>query len=171
MTREAAWRVSAEKIPSREEIENFLYNEAALLDDWRLEEWLALFTEDCRYVVPSTDRLDTDEPGVLVLVDDDRTRLKGRVERLNSRKAHREFPWSRTRRLITNIRIVGVEGDEIAVLANFLVYRVRNNQVHSFMGQYRYTLTRVDGELRIRLRRAELDLESLRPHGTLSIIL
>ncbi|MDP6228622.1 MAG: aromatic-ring-hydroxylating dioxygenase subunit beta, partial [Dehalococcoidia bacterium] len=37
------------------EVEQFLYHEAALLDEWRLDEWLTFFTDDARYVVPTTD--------------------------------------------------------------------------------------------------------------------
>src|SRR3712207_1233771 len=85
---------------SRQEVEDFLFREAALLDEWRLDEWLTLFTEDCRYVVPSTDLPKEDAATTLSFVDDDIVRLRGRVARLNSRRAYREFPWSRTRRLI-----------------------------------------------------------------------
>lgn len=42
------------------EIERFLIDEAALLDEWRLEQWLALFAEDGRYLVPSLDQPDSD---------------------------------------------------------------------------------------------------------------
>ena len=44
----------------REQVEDFLFREAALLDDWRLDDWVALFTEDARYVVPTTDLPDGD---------------------------------------------------------------------------------------------------------------
>jgi 3-phenylpropionate/cinnamic acid dioxygenase small subunit len=37
---------------TRIELEDFLYLEAALLDEWRLEEWLALFVPGARYLVP-----------------------------------------------------------------------------------------------------------------------
>src|SRR5438067_4231552 len=105
------------QVPSRQElaalraeVEDFLYYEAALLDEWRLDEWLALFTDDARYVVPTTDLPDGDPRRDLVLIDDNLTRLHGRVERLKSRHAHREYPWSRTRRLIANVRVTGVAG-------------------------------------------------------------
>jgi 3-phenylpropionate/cinnamic acid dioxygenase small subunit len=42
---------------TRQEVEDFLYEEAALLDEWRLEEWLQLLTEDAAYYVPSTDTI------------------------------------------------------------------------------------------------------------------
>jgi p-cumate 2,3-dioxygenase beta subunit len=151
-------------------VEQFLYAEAALLDEWRLDEWVELFTEDARYVIPSTDHPETDPRETLGLVNDDIVRLRGRVERLKSRRAHREFPWSRTRRLVTNVRVLGAEGDDVLVTASFLVYRIRGGQMDPLVGQYQYRLVRVDGALRIRQRRVQLDLEALSPHGTVSII-
>jgi p-cumate 2,3-dioxygenase beta subunit len=156
---------------TRQEVEEFLYREATLLDEWRLDAWLELFTEDARYVVPSTDLPHADPASTLSLIDDDMVRLRGRVARLNGRHAYREFPWSRTRRLITNVQITGQEGDDLLVTAAFIVYRFRNEQAHPFVGRYLYRLTRVGGVLKIRSRRAELDLEVLAPHGTVSIIL
>ena len=84
----------------RERVEEFLFREAALLDDWKLDEWVNLFTDDARYVVPSTDMPKGDPGRDLVLIDDDIVRLRARASRLNSRFAHRENPRSRTRRLV-----------------------------------------------------------------------
>jgi p-cumate 2,3-dioxygenase beta subunit len=155
----------------RAEVEDFLYYEAALLDDWRLDEWLDLLTEDFHYTVPATDCAGGDGTNSLVLLDDNLSRARGRVNRLKSRRAHREFPWSRTRRLITNVRVLDVSGDDIEVTANFCVYRIRGD-VNPYIGRYLYRLRRgTEGSLAISYRRAELDLEALRPHGTLSIIL
>jgi p-cumate 2,3-dioxygenase beta subunit len=153
------------------EVENFLVREAALLDEWRLDDWLALFTEDARYMVPATDLPTADPKETLAIINDDMARLRGRVERLKSRHAHREFPWSRTRRFITNVRIKEIVGEEILVNASFLVYRIRSGQVDPLIGSYVYTFRRVDGALKIATRKAVLDLEALRPHGTVSIIL
>ena len=154
----------------RLDVEEFLYQEAALLDAWRLDDWLALFTADARYEVPSTD-LPAGEPATaLMLISDTRAMIAARVKRLNSRKAHREFPWSRTRRIIGNVQVTSSEGDEIGVAANFAVYRARRD-VSVYMGQYRYRLVRDRESFKIRFRRAELDVETLDAHGTLSIIL
>jgi p-cumate 2,3-dioxygenase beta subunit len=153
------------------EVEDFIVQEAAMLDEWRLDDWLALFTEDARYVVPATDLPAADPKEALAIVNDDLARLRGRVERLKSRHAHREFPWSRTRRFITNVRVKEIIGEKILVNASFLVYRIRSGQVDPLIGSYAYTLRRVDGALKIAGRKAVLDLEALRPHGTLSIIL
>ena len=46
----------AERPVTRAEVEDFLYHEAALLDDWRLDEWLGLLTDDAAYYVPPNDK-------------------------------------------------------------------------------------------------------------------
>jgi p-cumate 2,3-dioxygenase subunit beta len=154
----------------RLDVEEFLYEEAALLDAWRLDDWLALFTPDARYEVPSTDRPAGGPADALMLISDTRAMIAARVKRLNSRKAHREFPWSRTRRIVGNVRIISSNGGEVQVAANFAVYRSRRD-VSVYMGQYRYRLVRDGDSFKIRFRRAELDVETLDAHGTLSIIL
>jgi len=156
---------------SREQIEDFLYYEAALLDEWRLDEWLELLTEDASYYVPSTDVPDGDHRTALFLIADDALRLHSRVRQLMGKSAHAETPRSRTRRLISNVRIREVAGETLRVTANFVVYRMRYELVDTYVGRYEYTLVQRDGVLKIRERRAILDLEALRPHGKVSIIL
>ena len=156
---------------TRAEVEEFLYEEAALLDAWRLREWFQLLTEDARYEVPSTDAPEGDARTSLFLIADDIERIRSRVNQLLGKTAWAEHPRSRTRRLITNVRILDSDGDAMGVTANFVVYRMRMAHVDTYIGHYEYTLVRRDGALRIRRRRAILDLEALRPHGKVSIIL
>src|ERR1044072_2270906 len=108
----------------RETVEEVLYREAALLDAWRLDEWLALFTADGRYLVPTTDLPDGDPRKDLVFIDDDMVRLRARVERITNSHGHREYPSSRTRHFISNARI-NVEETGIVVTSSFLIYRFR----------------------------------------------
>ena len=156
---------------TRTEVEEFLYEEAALLDSWRLREWLELLTDDATYEVPSTDTPEGDARTTLFLIADDIERIRSRVNQLLGKTAWAENPPSRTRRLITNVRVVESDGDSVRVTANFAVYRMRMAQVDTYVGRYEYTLVRHEGALRIRRRRAILDLEALRPHGKISIIL
>lgn len=156
---------------SRSMVEEFLYHEAALLDEWRLREWLELLTDDATYEVPATDTPDGDPKQTLAIVADDMVRLRSRVEQLLGKSAWAEYPRSRTRRLIANVRIRAVEGEHIYVTANFTVYRLRFEQMDTYVGRYEYTLVQRDGALKIRQRRAILDLDALRPHGKVSIIL
>jgi p-cumate 2,3-dioxygenase beta subunit len=154
----------------RETVEDFVYEEAALLDQWRLDEWLALFTSDGRYFVPTTDLPDGDPRRDLVFIDDDMARLRARVERLKSRHGHREYPSSRTRRFISNIRIKTAD-EGVVVTSSFLIYRFRMGESAPYVGWYEHTLTQVDGEFKIRHRKAVLDMEALSDHGAVSIIL
>jgi p-cumate 2,3-dioxygenase beta subunit len=157
--------------PSRSEVEDLLFHEAELLDTWDLDTWLTLYTDDSHYVVPATDTHDGDPTTDLVLIDDDRLRMTLRVERLNSRKAHREYPHSSCRHLVTNVRVLAPEGEEIPVRANFVVYRARNGKDVSFVGSYSYRLVERDGNLVIRSKRVMLDMTSLRPANDVAIIL
>ena len=155
----------------REKVEDFLYEEAALLDEWRLDEWLALFTADARYVVPTTDLPEGDPKKELVFIDDDVVRLRARVERLKSRHGHREYPSSRTRRFISNVRIKRLDGHDMLVTSSFLVYRFRAGDTSPYVGWYEHRLKQIDGELKIQHKKAVLDMEALREHGAVSIIL
>lgn len=155
------------------EIESFLYAEVELLDAWRLRDWLSLLTDDCRYLVPATDLPHAESPRQQVfIISDDYPQICGRVERLESEWAFVEQPRSRTRRLVTNVRVQETGPDAFTVRANFSVHRFRRGSAHSFVGEYRYRLVRDgEGNLKIRERRATLDAEELRPQGKVSFIL
>jgi p-cumate 2,3-dioxygenase beta subunit len=155
---------------TRTEVEDFLYQEAALLDAWKLDEWFTLLTEDAFYRVPSNDRPEADPRGTLFTIADDIARIRSRVTRLQDRNAHAEFPPSRTRRLISNVRIV--ERNPLRVEANFVVYRYRaNDDERQFVGRYRYLLRKVDGRLKIAGREAIMDAMELASLGAVSFIL
>jgi p-cumate 2,3-dioxygenase beta subunit len=158
---------------TRAEVEEFLYHEAALLDAWRLDEWLALLTEDATYRVPANDAPEGDPAATLFLIADDIRRIRARVTRLKDRNAHAEYPHSRTRRLVTNVRIVGRGEDaSLAVEANFVVYRFRREErIREYVGRYRYSLRPTEAGLRIAAREAILDAYELGGLGSVSFIL
>jgi p-cumate 2,3-dioxygenase beta subunit len=148
----------------------FLYHEAALLDAWKLDEWLALLTEDATYRAPSNDRPDSNPKTALFMIADDIRRIRARVTRLKDPHAHAESPRSRTRRFISNVRIV--EQEPLRVEANFIVHRFRgNDDKREYVGHYRYTLVPEKGGFRIRSREAILDAMELASLGTVSFIL
>ncbi|HJY77534.1 MAG TPA: aromatic-ring-hydroxylating dioxygenase subunit beta [Burkholderiales bacterium] len=155
---------------TRSQVEDFLYEEAALLDAWKLDEWLALLTEDAYYRVPSNDRPESDPRGTLFTIADDIARIRSRITRLKDRNAHAEFPPSRTRRIVTNVRITSQ--DPLRAEANFVVYRYRSNEdLRQYVGHYRYLLRREGGKLRIAGREAILDAMELASLGAVSFIL
>jgi len=173
--------MSAPSRLARAEAEDFLYAEAELLDDWHLEEWLALCTDDIVYEIPATGLPDGVASSSLFLVHDDRFMLESRVKRLLSRNAHAENPRSRTRRLISNVRLgesprsngqPDLAEGEVALRASFHVVRFRDDEMHQYVGTYTYRLRLSDDGPRIVYRRATLDADSLRHGGgKISILL
>lgn len=154
------------------EVEQFLYAEADLLDSWRLPEWLELFTPTGMYLIPATDKPDGDPARDLFLVQDDRFLLEQRINSLMRRSAHAEYPHSRTRRMISNVRVTPETDGRLRIAANFAVYRMRSGTVDTYVGYYNHVVERdSEGELRFAVRRSTLDLDALRPHGKVSIIL
>src|SRR5882762_2649043 len=141
-------------LPSRQEVEDLLYREAALLDEWRLDEWLEMLTDDAIYQVPSTDAPEGDARNTLFIIADDALRIRSRVKQLLGKAAWAENPHSRTRRIISSVRVLGVDGESIMVTANFVVHRMRYESVDTYVGHYNYKLIRDGSRLRIRERRA-----------------
>jgi p-cumate 2,3-dioxygenase subunit beta len=156
----------------RLQVEDLLYREADLLDQWALDEWLTLFTEDAQYLVPPTDLAgDNANPDTsLFYVFDDRRRMQERVIRLNKAAAHSEWPRSKTRHLVSNVR-VSRDRETIRARASFAVWRSKDATSDVFVGHYMYELAELASTLRIRKKTCVLDMEALRPHARISIIL
>jgi len=147
------------------EVEEFLYREAALLDDRKLEEWLALCTDDIHYWMPIRRTMQVKDianeftkPGGMAYFDDDKRTLDMRVQRLKQRGAWAEDPPSRTRHIVTNVRITSIDGNEIGVAASFLLYRTRlDSEEDSWIGRREDLLRRENGALRLARRHIYLD--------------
>ncbi|MCD6075940.1 MAG: subunit beta of ring hydroxylating [Rhodospirillales bacterium] len=157
---------------ARAEVEDFLYREAALLDEWRLDDWIELLTADCIYRVPPNDKPDGAAANTLYIISDDMDRIKARIVRLKSRNAHAEYPHSRTRRLITNVRIVEQDEVNATIAANFVIYRFRREEkIREYVGTYNFKLTKIGGDLKIAERIVRLDAMELASLGSVSFIL
>jgi p-cumate 2,3-dioxygenase beta subunit len=153
----------------RGRIEDFLYLEAELLDEWKIEEWFALFAEGATYEVPPTGTDESDSSTSLFYIADDYVRLRERVVRLTKKEAHSEFPRSQQRHMVSNVRITGL-GDGIAdVSCNFVTYRAKRGVVDTYYGKHLYRIdTRADA-FRILSKRSILSMDMLYP-GKLTII-
>lgn len=147
------------------EVEQFYYREAALLDDRRYRDWLALFTSDIHYFMPirrtkTTKDLHKEftQPGDMAFFDDDLFMLTARVKKLETGYAWAEDPPSRQRHLVSNVRILANDGEEMQVEAGFHFYRTRlHSEEDTWIGHRKDTLRRVEGELRIARRAIYLE--------------
>ena len=160
------------------EIEQFLYREARMLDDRQFRDWLELFTDDVRYwMAGRTNRYPKHSKAIAILdpsryveeditgeeelaiLDEDKTTLTSRVDRLDTGMAWAEDPPSRTRHMIANIEVEpGDSENELNVYSNFIVYRSRAESEEDFyVGAREDLLRREGGALKIARRRLILD--------------
>ena len=170
----AAGRISHEV---RSEVEAFLHEEAELLDDGRLRDWLELVTDDIRYEVPvRVTRERVSGSGVardMAHWTDDWTALEMRVLRQDTEYAWAEDPPSRTRHFVTNIRVKPGESEgELTVRSNILLFRSRGDspQHDLLSGERHDVLRQVGGGWKLARRTVILDQSTLPTHN-LPIIL
>ena len=153
----------------RGRMEDFLYLEADLLDEWQIEEWFALFAEGATYEVPPTGSDDNDPATSLFYIADDYVRLRERVVRLTKKEAHSEFPRSQQRHMISNVRITGLADGVADVSCNFVTYRAKRGVVDTYYGKHLYRIDVSGKPFRIKSKRSVLAMDMLYP-GKLTII-
>jgi 3-phenylpropionate/cinnamic acid dioxygenase small subunit len=151
----------------RLEIEDFLWEEADLLDDFRYEEWLDLLTDDLVYWMPIRRNVPSREMeaeyaeggAMLSWYQDDKPTMVKRVSQIRTRVHWADEPYSRVSHFISNIRILGREGpDEVKVKCRFLFYRNRHEDEQStFIGKRIDTLRRTESGWKIARREIYLD--------------
>ena len=151
----------------RLEIEDLLWEEADLLDEFRYEEWLDLLADDVSYWmpirqnVPSREMEDelTDEESEPSWFTDDKETLKARVGQIRTHVHWADEPFSRISHIISNVRILGWSGpDEVRVKSRFVFYRNRHaDEESTFIGKRIDTLRRVGGCWKIARREIYLD--------------
>lgn len=124
--------------PAHNDVTDWLYEEAHFLEQGEFEEWLLLLDDDIRYGAPvRRTRLrheGSEFDPVMKHFEDTLDTLKQRVRRLRTRYAFAEDPPSRTRRLVTNIRVhETASAGELAVSSSLLVLRNRLDDPNSHL--------------------------------------
>ena len=146
-------------------VERFLYDEAALLDARCYQEWYALMAPDIHYWMPirrtvtlrNIDREFT-KSGDMAFFDENHDLLGARVAKLGAGSAWSEDPPSRSRHFVSNVRITGIDGDEIAVSSCFCVHRTRlEREIDYWTGRREDLLRRTDDTFLIARRHLFLD--------------
>ena len=130
-------------------------HEARLLDEGKFDAWLALFTPDALYWVPSEPD-QADPVGTVSLIYDDRRLLETRVRRLASPRMYSQEPRSRTSRLVGNITLEEFNGESCTVRSKFLMIEYRREQQRLFGGTALHRLVQSDGRIMIAWKRIDL---------------
>jgi 3-phenylpropionate/cinnamic acid dioxygenase small subunit len=150
-----------ERLLLREEIEQFLYDEAALLDERRFTEWIDLMADDVHYHMPirrnvkfgEQNRENTNADAEMSWFDEGKRTLAGRVRQIMTGVHWCEEPFSRVRHIVSNVQVVCVRGDEVDVKSNFFVWQNRlQDEVNVFVGR-REDILRRDEETGWKIRK------------------
>jgi 3-phenylpropionate/cinnamic acid dioxygenase small subunit len=159
------------------EVEQFLYAEARMLDERRYDDWLNLFTNDCRYWVPVMSTRERGNAAAeisgnadLAHFDDTKGTLTLRIKRLATNFAYAEDPPSRTVRVVTNIQAEPAGGnDEVKAFSNLILYRTRLETTTDIFAARREDILRRTGSgWNIASRKAVLAVNVL-PSNNLSV--
>jgi 3-phenylpropionate/cinnamic acid dioxygenase small subunit len=152
------------------EVEQFVYREARYADELRYDEWEALWDDDAIYWVPAGGD-DIDPTTQMSVIFDNRSRISTRIKQLKTGKRHAQNPASKLRHLITNVELIGVNGDEVQAAGNVLVYESRERGVTLWAGRTEWTLRRdEDGDFRIARKKVSL-CNNDRPLSTMGFLI
>ncbi len=158
MTRPAASQPAdfdAARFARMEDIRQFLFHEARLLDTHQFEDWLALFTDDSTYWVP-LEAAQTDPLSTSSIIHDDRTLLELRVRQITHPRAHARRPLARTVHQIGNVQILSKDASELRVASTLILLEYRPEVQRSWAALVEHRLRRVDGRLAIAAKRVNL---------------
>ena len=149
------------------EIEEFLYQEADLLDGRKFREWLDLLAEDLVYFMPirrnvkfgeHDERENTRQGEGISWFDEDKWTLTKRVEQILTGVHYAEEPLSRVTHMVSNVRLLNITPGEVTVGCRFLVFQSRvEYENYTFIGRRTDVLRRNGGSWLI--ARRELILE------------
>jgi 3-phenylpropionate/cinnamic acid dioxygenase small subunit len=155
-----------ERLLLRQQVEDFLYREAELLDERRYEEWLDLLTDDVHYFMPMRRNVPADElereftrAGRDVnWFDEGKDTLTRRVRQILTGVHWAEQPPSRICHMVANVQIVHADEADVGVRSRFLIYRNRvETETDVLVGKREDLLRRVDGTFKIARRTIVLD--------------
>ncbi|NLY27674.1 MAG: 3-phenylpropionate/cinnamic acid dioxygenase subunit beta [Alcaligenaceae bacterium] len=155
----------------RQEIEEFLYDEAAMLDERRFHDWLNTLDEDLVYFMPMMfnvkfgehdERERTKLEKDMSWFNEGKWTLTKRAEQILTGVHWAEEPLSRLCRLVTNVQIKGTRTNansqlEVAVRSKFLTYQNRcEYEEYYFTGERNDILRRVGDEWKLVRREISL---------------
>lgn len=142
---------------TRDDIIDFIYDEARMLDEGRYNEWLALWLEEGVYWMP-LDYKQTDPDLVTSLMYEDDFMRRLRVERLNGARTFSQKPKSRCSHVIQRPFVDVFDADAGVFQTNTSMHYVETRLDEQFLLAITAThdLKLVDGALRIANKRVDI---------------
>lgn len=140
---------------SRDQLIDFIYDEARMLDEGRYDDWLALWLDDGHYWMP-LDYKQTDPHLVTSLLYEDMFMLRLRVERLNGARTFSQKPKSRCHHVIQRPFVDVVEEDRFVTNTSMHYVETRLDEQFLLALTAIHELRLVDGALRIASKRVDL---------------
>lgn len=139
---------------------NFLYREAELLDERDWDAWIELYCKDVEFWVPSwdDDGEQTQDPmrEVSLMYYPRRDGLEDRIFRIQTEKSSASSPAHRTGHHLSNIRVVEQDDTHCDVRFNWITYTMRYKVVDQYFGTSHYRLVHENDQLRIRKKKVIL---------------
>ena len=136
--------------------QEFVLNEARLLDEQRFEEWLDLFAEDGRYWVPLAGAAQAEGAAYNALADEDRLLLSLRIQRLKNPRAHSQHPRSRCQHVLQPPQVLQSGEGTCELRTPFLYIESRGGRTLQLAGSATHRLVRAGDAWRIRCKRVDL---------------
>ncbi|APA98093.1 aromatic-ring-hydroxylating dioxygenase subunit beta [Nocardia seriolae] len=133
---------------SLDTVAQFIYREARYADEHDYVAWEALWTDDAVYWVPVDGGVHDPDRHVSVIYDN-RRRISTRLQQLRTGKRYAQSPPSNLRRTISNVEILGTDGDETTVGANFVLYESKPRGIETWAGRVTYVIRWEQGELKL----------------------
>jgi 3-phenylpropionate/cinnamic acid dioxygenase small subunit len=140
----------------RDLFRRLIEEEARLLDNDRLEDWLKLFAPECIYWAPAT--VTGGDPRREVAISfDDRRRMEDRVYRLRTGFAWSQKPKSRTVRLVSNVEVFRTAKQNVRMVrSNFLISEFRGFETRYLPGWTGHRYVEQNGRWEIQARQVNL---------------
>ena len=142
---------------TRQDLIDFVVNEAHLLDTRRYEEWNALFTDDAFYWVPL---VPDQEDGInhTSHMYEDKLLRDLRIERLKSPRAFSQQPRSRCHHLlqVPVIEQFHADAGRFVMRTEFHYTESQGDELQFYVGTFFHHLTVHEGALRITQKRVNL---------------
>ncbi|MGA1799019.1 benzoate 1,2-dioxygenase small subunit [Sphingomonas sp. 4RDLI-65] len=136
-----------------QQVVDFLYREARLLDDRDWDAWLECYAPDAVYWIPAWDDDDTlvEDPQreISLIYYPNRDGLEDRVFRIKTERSGASMPEPRTIHQINNVEILGERDGSIELRFNWHTLSHRYKETLSFFGTSFYTIDATSDQPRI----------------------